>query len=72
MNSPRRPLQVVSFAVPALAPRQAEALIDLLEQLQGVLWDAYGDAILELAAKDPEPDPHQLVLPDDTDDSAGF
>jgi hypothetical protein len=65
-------MQVVSFAVPALAPRQAEALIDLLEQLQGVLWDAYGDAIAELATKDPEPAPQQLDLPQDTDDSTGF
>jgi len=40
---PRAPLCI---EVPVLEPREAEALIDLLEQIQGALWDSYGDAIL--------------------------
>jgi hypothetical protein len=48
--SPRKAPTIVSFAIPAIEPRQAEVLMDLLEQLQAALWQAYGDAIL--AAKD--------------------
>jgi hypothetical protein len=58
--SPRTPPHIVSFAIPAIEPRQAEALMDLLGQLQAALWDAYGEAIL--AAED---DPLQDVDQDD-------
>lgn len=54
MKTPPPPLRIVSLAVPALGPRQAEAIIDLLEQIQGALWDTYGDAIIEHAS-DREP-----------------
>jgi hypothetical protein len=47
--SPRTPSSIVSFAIPAIEPRQAEVLMDLLEQLQAALWQAYGDAILATA-----------------------
>ena len=50
--SPRTPTHIVSFAIPAIEPRQVEALMDLLEQLQAALWEAYGEAILA-AADDP-------------------
>jgi hypothetical protein len=50
--SPRKAPTIVSFAIPAIEPRQAEVLMDLLEQLQAALWQAYGDAILA-AADDP-------------------
>jgi len=65
--SQRPPLRVVSFAIPVLAPREAEAVIDLLEQIQGgVLWDAYGEAIVDLDAHD---DPaNERELPEDPDD----
>lgn len=46
MKLPPPPLRIVSLAVPALDPRQAEAIFDLLEQIQGALWDTYGDAII--------------------------
>jgi hypothetical protein len=58
--SPRTPPHIVSFAIPAIEPRQAEALMDLLGQLQAALWDAYGEAIL--AAED---DPLQDIDQDD-------
>ena len=54
MKSLPPPLRIVSLAVPALGPRQAEAIIDLLGQLQGALWDTYGAAIIEHAS-DGEP-----------------
>ena len=49
MKPPPPPIRIISFAVPALGPRQAETIIDLLEQIQGALWDTYGDAIIEHA-----------------------
>jgi hypothetical protein len=58
--SPRTPPHIVSFAIPAIEPQQAEALMDLLGQLQAALWDAYGEAIL--AAED---DPLQDIDQDD-------
>ena len=48
----RKAPTIVSFAIPAIEPRQAEVLMDLLEQLQAALWQAYGDAIFA-AADDP-------------------
>lgn len=53
--SPRKASTIVSFAIPAIEPHQAEVLMDLLEQLQAALWQAYGDAILA-AADDPRHD----------------
>jgi hypothetical protein len=49
----RPPARLGSFVLPALSPREAEIIIDLIGQLQAVLWDAYGEAIL---AVDPDED----------------
>ncbi len=46
---PRAPSIIVSVAIPAVTPREAERLIDLLGQLQAALWQAHGDAILASA-----------------------
>jgi hypothetical protein len=45
-----RPLHLVSVEVPELTAHEAEALTDLIEQVQDALWDTYGDAILDRAA----------------------
>jgi hypothetical protein len=68
--SPRTPPTIVSFAIPAIEPRQAEVLMDLLEQLQAALWHAYGDAIL--AAKDDPCHDTADASPSDPDDSSLF
>jgi hypothetical protein len=64
---------VALVALPALNAREAEALIDLLGQLQGALWDTYGDAIAHQADDGQQPAP---VAPsptaDDNDDSSAF
>jgi hypothetical protein len=44
---PRPPIRVVAIQIPALAIHEAEAIIDLLGQLQGALWDTYGAAIVD-------------------------
>ena len=44
---PRPPIRVVAIQIPALAIHEAEAIIDLLGQLQGALWDTYGAAIID-------------------------
>jgi hypothetical protein len=64
--SPRTPPHIVSFTIPAIEPQQAEALMDLLGQLQAALWDAYGEAIL--AAED---DPLQDIAHDEPTSDPG-
>ena len=44
---PRPPVSTVAIQIPALSIHEAETIIDLLGQLQGVLWDTYGAAIIE-------------------------
>jgi hypothetical protein len=66
-HAPRPPSRIVSFAIPAIEPRQAEVLMDLLEQLQAAIWEAYGEAIL--AAAD---DPCHDDASSDADDSSPF
>jgi hypothetical protein len=68
--SPRTPPTIVPFAIPAIEPQQAEVLMDLLEQLQAALWQAYGDAILA-AADDPRHDAADEPT-SDTGDSSPF
>jgi len=47
--SSRTPPTIVFFAKPASEPRRAEVLMDLPEELQAALWQAYGDAMLATA-----------------------
>lgn len=44
---PRPPIHTVAIQIPALTVHEAEAIIDLLGQLQGALWDTYGAAIVD-------------------------
>ena len=62
---------VAFLTLPALSAREAEALIDLLGQLQGALCDIYGDAI---ARSDGDEHPSDSPAPpsDDNDDSSPF
>jgi hypothetical protein len=68
VKSPSPPLRIVSLAVPALSPRQAEAIIDLLEQIQGALWDSYGAAIIEHASDVEPATDHDPICPSPSDD----
>jgi hypothetical protein len=68
VKSPPPPLRIVSLAVPALGPRQAEAIIDLLEQIQGALWDTYGAAIIEHASDGEPAADHDPSCPSPSDD----
>lgn len=64
---------VALVALPALSAREAEALIDLLGQLQGALWDTYGDAIAHQADDGQQTAPVAPSPPvDDNDDSSAF
>jgi hypothetical protein len=64
--SPHLPSSIGSVVIPAITPRDAERLIDLLGQLQAALWQAHGEAILA-AADDPilDNDDHHTPVPDD-------
>lgn len=70
MKPPPPRISVGSFALPALSPREAEAVIDLLGQIQAALWDAYGPAILghvDIGADDVNVDDATAVQSDDDD-----
>ena len=43
----RPPVRTVAIQIPALSIHEAEAIVDLLGQVQGVLWETYGAAIIE-------------------------
>ena len=67
-SSSHLPSSIASVVIPAIAPREAERLIDLLGQLQAALWEVHGEAILA-AADDPTQDEviddHPSPSPDD-------
>jgi hypothetical protein len=54
-RSSHLPSGIASVVIPAITPREAERLIDLLGQLQAALWEVHGEAILA-AADDPTQD----------------
>jgi hypothetical protein len=69
----RPPIRVVAIQIPALATHEAEAIIDLLGQLQGVLWDTYGAAITDhITEAAPPVADHPSSPPDSSDDSTPF
>lgn len=55
-DHPPPAVRLRTIVLPALDPREAEIIIDLIGQLHAVLWDAFGEAILALA-----PDEDQSV-----------
>jgi hypothetical protein len=67
-NSPHILSSIASVVIPAITPREAERLIDLLGQLQAALWEAHGDAILAAAddpLQDQDVDEHRTPSSDD-------
>jgi hypothetical protein len=71
--NPRPPIRVVAIQIPALATHEAEALIDFLGQLQGILWDTYGDAIIDRITEEaPSVADHPSGHPDPSDDDSPF
>jgi hypothetical protein len=64
---------VTLIALPLMTAREAEALMDLLEQIQGALWDTYGDAIVHRGTDEQQAHDELLSQPsDDNDDSSLF
>lgn len=56
------------LSLPALTADEAEQLMNLVDSLQKLLWEAYGDDVLDNVADHYEPD-----LPaDPTDDDIDF
>lgn len=72
-SSPNLPSSIASVVIPAISPREAERLIDLLGQLQAALWEAHGEAILA-AADDPAQDEvvDEHPCPSSPDDDSSF
>jgi hypothetical protein len=66
--TPRPPIRVVAIQIPALATHEAEAIIDLLGQLQGALWDTYGAAIVDRITEAAPPVAEHTSSPSDPSD----
>ena len=72
MKSPPS-IRTVAIQIPALAIHEAEAIIDLLGQLQGALWDTYGAAIVDrITEVAPPVADHPSSPSDPTDDDTPF
>jgi hypothetical protein len=70
---PRPPIRTVAIQIPALAIHEAEAMMDLLGQLQGALWDTYGAAIIDrLTESAPSVVEHTRSPTDPSDDDKTF
>ena len=70
---PRPPIRTVAVQIPALDIHQAEAIINLLGQLQGALWDTYGVAIIDrITEAAPSVPDHPSSPSDPSDDGSPF
>lgn len=70
---PRPLIRTVAIQIPALAIHEAEAIIDLLGQLQGALWETYGAAIVDrITEATPPVADHPSSPADPSDDSSPF
>jgi len=65
---PRPPIRTVAIQIPALATYEAEAIIDLLGQVQGALWDIYGTAIVDRLTEPAPPVADHASSPSDPND----
>ena len=70
--TPRPPIRVVAIQIPALGIHEAEAIIDLLGQLQGVLWDTYGAAIIDRLTEVVQPVADHTSSPSGSSDDSPF
>jgi hypothetical protein len=69
----RPPIRTVAIQIPALGIHDAEAIIDLLGQLQGALWDTYGAAIIDrITEAAPSVADHTSGPSDPSDDDSPF
>ena len=66
-------IRVAAIQIPALGIHEAEAIIDLLGQLQGALWDTYGAAIVDrITDAVPTVADHSSSTSDPSDDGSPF
>ena len=49
------PPQNIWLSLPALTADEAEQLLHFVDELQRLLWEAYGDVLFDLAAEDEPP-----------------
>jgi hypothetical protein len=69
----RPPVRTVAIQIPALSIHEAEAIVDLLGQVQGVLWETYGAAIIErITEAAPAVANHPSSPSDPSDDDSPF
>jgi hypothetical protein len=61
----RLPPRTLTLHLPAMTAAQAEQLLDVVDTLAKLLWEEYGDAVLDRAVlrEPPDPDPSDEELP---------
>jgi hypothetical protein len=64
-GDPLLPPQILTISLPALSPDEAEMILQLVDQLHGLLWEAYGDAVFDHLAEDHVADDSEIARPDD-------
>jgi hypothetical protein len=61
--------QTLTISLPAISVDEAEMILQLVDQLHDLLWDAYGEAVTDQMADDQAPDTPE---PDDDDQIPDF
>jgi hypothetical protein len=51
------PPENIWLSLPALTADEAEMILNLLDELQRLLWEAYGDAVIDNLAPTRKPQP---------------
>jgi hypothetical protein len=65
MSDERLSPKNLHITLPALTIQEAERLLSLIDELQRVLWDAYGDHVVHVYANRPDDQPTALESDDD-------
>jgi len=64
-GDPLLPPEILTISLPALCPNEAEMILQLVDQIHGLLWETYGDAVFDHLAEDRVSDASDTVADDD-------
>jgi len=65
-GDPLLPPEILTISLPALGPNEAEMILQLVDQIHGLLWEAYGQAVFDHLADDQVPDASDAEAGDDS------
>jgi len=63
--APLLPPKNLTLSLPALSVDEAEMILQLVDQLHELLWEAYGEAVIDQWMENQAPDTLQPTDPDD-------